>query len=741
MNPRDQKLIYLFIALSAALVAVSCTGCASTSSGGVCDRIFSSQPDTLEFPGKEHFWSKSGLVISPARISAQVGTEVPMFAGVCDEQGSLMPYEKVEWTLDNSGVGSFIDVAEAHRPFLLNLVSDKPKKVDASYAIGETLPANVILTRGTKDINDDMVMPHGYTWVTVSSGKEGISYVTAFAPDVYSWNARQRSAQIHWIDAEWSFPEPTCGAVGRPVTICTCVVKHTTKTPVSDWIVKYSITGGAAAGLGKDNSTSTEVVTDGDGRACVDLIPAAETSSGTTCIRVELIRSECANGSTGERLPVASSSTQVTWGAGAVEAPSTPTTVSPAQPVTPSPVPGPAPRPIQPPIAPPQIQGPVAPAPQPVAVAKLELNVNGPASAQLGEDIAFDIQVTNRGDARAAGLVIVDQHDRNALRHYNSDGSADTGFIQKDLGQLAPGQSTQLRVQFRVMAPGNVCHVVEVRGPNGAYATKQACVNVAAAPPKPAQAAVSVQVSMPQTPNQSVFRVNDLINYRIDVLNTDPTLTAQNVKVTMAFDAGLTVVQLSQGANPIPGGMEMTIPNLPPTKPNEQPLAIGVQCRCVAPTQRACGTVTLSDATGQRSTQPLCVQILPALPAPATSQSGLTVSIHAVNNPIRQNGETDCRITITNGGLNPERQVQLQIHVPPTVQIVGTPSGPSAVQSSDNQTVTFQPVLEMRQTETLPQYTVRLRPMTPGPVEISAQLISQNTLQPIRATETITVNP
>ncbi|HEY2760604.1 MAG TPA: hypothetical protein VGI75_07665, partial [Pirellulales bacterium] len=626
MNPRDQKLLYVFAALVAVLVAVSLTGCASTSRGGVCDRLFSSQPDTLEFPGKEHFWSKSGLVVSPARILAQVGTEVPMFAGVCDEQGSLMPYEKVEWTLDNSGVGSFIDVAEAHRPFLLNLVSDKPKKVDASYAITETLPDNVILTRGTKDINDDMVMPHGYTWVTVSSGKEGVSYVTAFGPDVYSWNARQRSAQIHWIDAEWSFPEPTCGAIGKPVTICTCVVKHTTKAPVADWIVKYTITGGAAAGLGKENSTSTEIVTDGDGRACVDLIPAAATASGTTCIRVELIRSECAGGSTGERLPIASSSTQVTWGAGDVEAPATTTTVAPAQPATPNPVPGPAPRPIAP-VTTPTI--PNTPA-QPVSVPKIELNLSGPQTAQLGDDITFDVQVNNVGNAPISGLDVYDIFSP-ALRHANPNGTNDVSPIHRVLETISPSGTARFQIRFRVAAPGNICHTVEVRGPAGLYASKEACVSVPAAPERPPQPALSVHVTTPYAPNQSVYRVNDLINYRIDVQNTDPTLTAQNIKVTMSFDSGLTVVGLSDGVNPIPGGIEATIASLPPNQP---PQSIGVRCKCIAPTQRACGTVTVNDASGQRQLQPLCVQIQPALPAAATGQSGLTVAIHAVNNPI-----------------------------------------------------------------------------------------------------------
>jgi len=135
--------------------------------------------DTQEFPGPERFWNQAGLVISPARILAQVGREVPMFAAVCDGKGHLEPYERVEWMLDGGSVGSFVSVAEPIRPFYIDIVSFKARKIDNNYAVSETLPKNVILTRGTPNINDDMVMPRGYTWVTVTSPREGVPAVPA----------------------------------------------------------------------------------------------------------------------------------------------------------------------------------------------------------------------------------------------------------------------------------------------------------------------------------------------------------------------------------------------------------------------------------------------------------------------------------------------------------------------------------------------------------------------------------
>src|SRR5215470_15290808 len=140
MKPNPPSTTWMTAARYCALLMALCTlsGCSHLSHGETSALgIFQSQPDTLEYPGSPRFWNKAGLVISPTRIVAQVGTEVPMFAGVCDDKGQLMPYEKVEWSLDNGGVGSFISVADAHRSLILDLVSAKPHKIDSAYAVSE----------------------------------------------------------------------------------------------------------------------------------------------------------------------------------------------------------------------------------------------------------------------------------------------------------------------------------------------------------------------------------------------------------------------------------------------------------------------------------------------------------------------------------------------------------------------------------------------------------------------------
>jgi uncharacterized repeat protein (TIGR01451 family) len=281
--------------------------------------------------------------------------------------------------------------------------------------------------------------------------------VTAYAPDVYGWDVRQRSATIHWIDAEWQFPEPGCVPLGSHASLNTCVYRKTNKTPLADWIVKYTVTGGAEAGFGPQRECSTEVATDKDGRASVELVPASDTA-GTTCVCVELIRSECAAIGDPERLSIASSAMYVNWGTkpeapavtdAVVATPSPATTVSPtpappaAAPPTNVPAPGSAviPGPVTTPSIP---RSSTVPAPQPTAIPRIELNVTGPETAELGADVSFTITATNRGNAAATNLIVLDRYDVG-MQHAHSKrlGHYRTGRIKTGEYHLSHHASRQ----------------------------------------------------------------------------------------------------------------------------------------------------------------------------------------------------------------------------------------------------------------------------------------------------------
>jgi uncharacterized repeat protein (TIGR01451 family) len=694
--------------------------------------FFNSEPETLEYPGPQRFWNTAGIVISPARTIAQVNTEVPMFAGVCDGHGHLLPYEKVEWMLDKSSVGSFVTVSDAYRPFLLELVSSRPHKIDNSYAVSETLPANVILTRGTPNISDDMVMPHGYTWVTVTAAHEGVSYVTAYAPDVYGWDARQRSATIHWIDAEWQFPEPGCVPLGSHASLNTCVYRKTNKTPLSDWIVKYTVTGGAEAGFGPQRECSTEVATEKDGRASVELVPASDTA-GTTCVCVELIRSECAAIGDPERLSIASSAMYVNWGTKS-EAPAVSdaavATPTPAATIAPTPAPPSAAPPMNAPAPGPAVTTPTipqsstVPAPQSTGMPRIELNVAGPETAELGADVTFTITATNRGNAAATNLIVLDRYDtgmQHAIRQ---------NPIQKDLGTIAPGESTPVNITFRITRPGKLCHVVEINGP-GIHEVKTACVSVTAPPPPPEHPTMEMRISVPD--DQRVRRVGDQVEFTIEVANTGTTVPAQQVQVALKLEPGLHVDSITTDARlRSDGDFVYTFDNIPPNSKVTRKFA----CSCVAAVQRACAIVDSIDLSKLQLHADVCVQILPN--QAAGIQNPLRVNVFPpLRNPARVGTEVIYRITVANTSSESQKQVQLSVSLPDNMDFISVLKGPASATIKERN-LQFSPLQELRANEQQ-NFDVQLRAVRPGSSKLEAELRSFNQPTPVTGSEVANV--
>jgi uncharacterized repeat protein (TIGR01451 family) len=693
---------------------------------GEHDWLHAGTVETEEYPGPPRFWNKAGLVISPARSLAQVGTEVPVFAGVCDGHGQLEPYEKIEWMLDHSGVGSFVSVSEAYRPFYLELFSNKPKKIDSSYAWAETLPINVILTRGTPQITDDMVMPRGYTWVTVASPREGISYVTAFAPDVYSWEAREKSSTIYWIDAEWTFPEPACVPIGEHAMLTTCVRRHTTKAPVSDWIVKYCITGGVEATF-HDGSKATEIATDAEGRSTVEVIPTTG-ANGATCVSMELIRSECATNAEPERLSIATAATQVNWAIKDGEA-AAPATTVPATPPATLPATPPITRPALPPATPPAVQPatpPATPPAQPAAAPKIGLTVTGPDTAQPGTDIRFILEVTNSGNAPSPDLTVFDRYDQG-LEH-----QVKTNPLKNDLGVIAAGETKKVGITFRVTRTGKLCHVVDVTGPQGSniHESKQVCVNVAGEPPLPEQPAISLNIATPQ----KSYTVGNLALFTIDVANTGTMTPARQVQLVVHFDQGLQVGRATDGAQRTgDGGVQFTIDTIAPSGHEQRQ----VECTCTNPSANACGRVTYSDLSQLNLGQETCLAIQPA-PAAAAPQSNLRVQIRAVNNPVKAGANAVFRITVTNAGTNSERNVRLSLILPDSMVYV-TKVAPVEVSTIDGPNIQFDPILELRAKESIP-FDVTLRANnSPGAAQVTAQITSANQTQPLTDSAAATI--
>ena len=102
------------------------------------------------------------------------------------------------------------------------------------------------------------------------------------------------------------------------------------------------------------------------------------------------------------------------------------------------------------------VQGPpetnLAPSTEPL----IRLEVTGPDEAPVGEKISVNITVANSGKTPADGLSIRAILD-TGLELVDRDQR-----LQRDLGNVAPGQSQSVEIEIRATRPGPLSHTVEV---------------------------------------------------------------------------------------------------------------------------------------------------------------------------------------------------------------------------------------------------------------------------------------
>ena len=302
----------------------------------------------------------------------------------------------------------------------LHLPGNRSRKIDNTYALGRTVAKNTLLNRGTPTPDDDVPVLAGQAWVTVSSLQEGISHVTAFAPDVYGWDARRRTAQIHWVDAVWAFPPPAVNPVGTRHVFTTSVARQSDQTPIEGWRVRYEIVGGPAAAFAPDGSQVREVTTNDLGQASVEIYQTAP-APGVNTVNVRIVRPVLA-GRSDRSLTIASTTTQKTW-------------------TTPS----------------------------------VSLRKFGPAQASVGATATYRIELSNPGATTVRDLLVTDQLPPGmTFLSSNPPAQVATGRLEWRVPEIGPQQQVNFEIQLRVDQPGTINSCANVSGPSGVAA--QDCV-------------------------------------------------------------------------------------------------------------------------------------------------------------------------------------------------------------------------------------------------------------------------
>ncbi len=674
----------------------------------------------------------------------------------------------------------------------------RPGKVTDTYAIGDTGRSNIRLNRGRCTPEDDVLVLRGQGWITLTSPVEGTSNVTVVAPDVYYWDARLKSAKVHWVDAQWQFPPPAINPAGTSHVFTTTVTRLCNRGPCEGWRVRYEIVDGPPAGFAPSGATAVEVPVDSAGHANAEIFQK-QPAHGTNKVGIQVIRPGEVPGAGGRKLVIATGTTSKTWTAADLAIRKTGPAVAgvgatlnyqievsnpgdlPAKGVVVTDLPpdgltylGGNPPPAASPGR--QLQWPLGDlgarerrlivlqfraerpgsvtncceaaaagglrashsAATTIGVSTLDVRITGPQQAAVGDQVRFDVTVTNRGQVPATALRIKDRLDPG-LEHKAAN---ERGNIEHNLQHdLAPGESYGLKVLLRVTRPGRLCQTVEVAGPGVAPASAQACLTAvpAAGPPGPGPSGPTIPPGPAATPPVAVNvtgpkqqAVGEQAQFAIEVANTG-SVPLRGLKLIDRWDAALTPSFATDGFNVEQDGLAWSLDELPAGKSTRR----DIHLKCIAATARACNRATVVLPDGSRVEGETCLEIRPVEkppPAPPPGQ-GLAITAVGLRNPVAAGNELTYEIRVSNNGAAPLRQIAVTATLPEGMvpSPLGTTGPPNTRPETVGQVVRFNPVAELPPGQSL-VYRVRVRANQAGQFRFRAEVSVPGMSQP-RVTE------
>jgi uncharacterized repeat protein (TIGR01451 family) len=703
------------------------------------------------------------LEVRPLESTNPVQTRHVLIATVYDEKGEPRRNRRVEWLLE--GVGNIVEVDES------GFWPGRGYKVDNKYAVSYTDYCEHVISRGNANPNDDFTIRPGQTWCVITSAVEGDTHVTAYAPEIYNWDANEVFVTKHWVDAEWALPPPAVNRAGTEHAFNTNVFRHTDHQPLANYRVRYRILDGPPALFLPSRTQEAVAVSDLSGNATVTLAQAAP-QPGVNRIGIEIIRPPDPTSPSGAGIVIGQGETTKTWQAPQVSLSlAGPPAVAVGQEIAYTimvnnvgPVETQAmtvrnaiPEGLQyvrsqPPAS---QEGPqltwtlgtlgagqahtiqvVFRAPRvgqvtncanvvtvegqrdekcvttQITAPQLKMVMAGPGTGVVGVPITYQVTVTNPGTGPATNVMLTAEYDPG-LQHESQPRVPEGAKprVELPVGTLAAGESKTVPLVLTPTQVGRFTTQVVVTADGGLKDQAEQAVTVQ-------RAQLRVTKSGPP-----VRYLNRPTTWDIHVINPgDVPLT--NVQLRDQLPPELTFTSATAGGQLADG---VVVWNLGTLQPKED-RGVQVTTNCVKLTPRAVNVATASADPGLQvqAEAPVEIRGLPAF--------GLTLS--KVGDPVEVGGRLTYRIDVINQGSLPGNKVQVVAVLPKELRMVNA-TGP-AQPRAEGQRIIFPPIDSVRPGETV-TYTLEAEALQPGDVRFQVELTSETLQEPVIKQESTTI--
>lgn len=334
---------------------------------------------------------------------------------------------------------------------------------------------------------------------------------------------------------------------------------------------------------------------------------------------------------------------------------------------------------------------------------RLVMKKSGPATALVGNDVTYTVEVTNAGSYVAKGVVVTERVP-DGMSH--ASGSRD---VVVQLGDLAPGQSRTASVVLKAMQKGQTKNVAKVDAANAAAASAETSTLMLLQTVKVASKGLDEQY------------VGKPVSYDITVTNPGD-VPLRNLVVTDTVPAEARILEAS-GASVSGNSAVWNVAQLAPGETQK----FHVVATALTPGAYK-NQVKVRSAEGVVADNEY-VTLWRGLP-------GLSLQMADSVDPVREGDMTEFRITLTNQGTAADTNIRVVMSFPAGLQPLS--AGGATAGTISEQTVSFAPVATLSPKQSL-SWTVGARGIAAGDNRTRVQYTSDSIKVPVSKDESTQV--
>lgn len=255
--------------------------------------------------------------ISPAVDCNPVRTQHTLVATVRDQFGNPLPGQRVEWILARypEAVGDIVAVDDQYgdgaiAPIGNARVGNNGNKIDNHFAVSVTNYGPEMIDAGNNHPYlspdgarlPDITVGRGQSWLTITSGREGVTDMIVFVPAIRDGTKHKIWAKKVWADYDVQFPSDAVNTLPNDSHVFAVGMTRTDRSGIPGQTVEAEILDGPDAVFTSSNARTATLQTNGAGLAEFTLrntggatginrvrFTAAGTFYGETCPRSRIV--------------------------------------------------------------------------------------------------------------------------------------------------------------------------------------------------------------------------------------------------------------------------------------------------------------------------------------------------------------------------------------------------------------------------------------------------------------------